>query len=281
MDKTFTLKDGTVMNYWDEGEGQPLILVHGWAGNNQAFVDCYSEAVVKAGYRFIAPNMRGSLKTSESKTRPVVMKMLFDDLHELIEGLGLEDVVLGGHSMGANDMFGYIRHYGSEHVRKFILMDVTPLNNNSAEGWTLGTNNNTYSKEDGYRDLQAMEKDTVQYFADWMYNAAGLAGQPDGEKIARNMGEAIVAGFRRDEVVELYKDGLDWDAREEVSKFDVPVLYIYADRGVLVPPKFADYFLEHSTNEMTLLGVPSADHAFPTDPKYVPLITAVILEYMK
>ena len=83
--------------YTDEGQGFPLVFIHGfplsrgaWSKQVEAF---------KANYRVLAPDLRG-LGESEPSAGPVSMSSYANDVQELLKRLGTGPVVLVGHSMG-------------------------------------------------------------------------------------------------------------------------------------------------------------------------------------
>lgn len=65
------------------------------------------------------------------------METLAEDLHELIQGLGLTDVTLLGWSMGAGAVLTYVRLFGCENLKRIILCDMTPRKFNGDQ-WKLG-----------------------------------------------------------------------------------------------------------------------------------------------
>jgi pimeloyl-ACP methyl ester carboxylesterase len=84
--------------YTDEGEGSPVLLVHGWScdGSDWAW---QTPALKAAGYRCIVPDLRGHGRSSipEDGFTP---RGYAADLAELIRQLGTGPVVAIGHSMG-------------------------------------------------------------------------------------------------------------------------------------------------------------------------------------
>lgn len=102
----------------DEGEGAPLVLVHGfplsrgaWASQVEAF---------RGTRRVIAPDLRG-FGDSGSSVGAVSMERYADDLAELLDRLGTGPVVLAGHSMGGYVAFAFVRRY-RERLRGLVLV---------------------------------------------------------------------------------------------------------------------------------------------------------------
>jgi non-heme chloroperoxidase len=120
--------------YEDEGSGRPVIFIHGlWLTSR--FFTRQREYFARA-HRFIAPDLRGhgrSEKVMHGHTVPIQTR----DLHELIEGLGLEDVVLVGWSSGAFCVWEYVKQYGDDHLAGVVIVDEAASDLNR-DGWTLG-----------------------------------------------------------------------------------------------------------------------------------------------
>ena len=98
--------NGIEIHDLDQGEGQPLVLLHGgvvstnsiWAGVPVAYAShMYTLA---EHFRVIAPDTRGCGRTKHSGG-PVTFDLLADDVAALIDALGLERPLIAGFSEGA------------------------------------------------------------------------------------------------------------------------------------------------------------------------------------
>ena len=119
-------RDDVEIFYRDWGRGRPVVFLHGWPLNGDAWQD-QLKVVADAGYRAIAHDRRGHGRSS-----PVYDGYDFDtfadDLDDLITGLDLRDITLVGHSMGGGELARYIGRHGTERVRSAVLLSaVTPL----------------------------------------------------------------------------------------------------------------------------------------------------------
>ncbi|MCX4695256.1 alpha/beta fold hydrolase [Streptomyces sp. NBC_01408] len=105
-------------------DGAPVILIHGHPFNRTMWAP-QTAALTAAGYRVIAPDLRGY---GESPVRPgvVLLADLADDLAALLGRLGIEQAVVGGVSMGGQiAMETRLRHPGL--VRALVLSDTSPV----------------------------------------------------------------------------------------------------------------------------------------------------------
>ena len=98
--------NGIEIHYIDQGEGEPLVLLHGgvvstnpiWTGVPVAYASHMD--TLAEHFRVIAPDTRGSGKTRHTGG-PISFDLLADDVAALIDALGLERPLIAGFSEGA------------------------------------------------------------------------------------------------------------------------------------------------------------------------------------
>ena len=90
--------NGVSIFYTDEGEGSPVLLVHGWScdGGDWAW---QTPALKAAGYRCIVPDLRGHGRSSVTDDG-YTPRQYAADLAALLKKLDTGPVVAIGHSMG-------------------------------------------------------------------------------------------------------------------------------------------------------------------------------------
>jgi pimeloyl-ACP methyl ester carboxylesterase len=104
----------------EEAKGDPILLVHGYAADSQDWL-WHIPGLVRAGYRVIAPDLRGHGHSSapESGYRP---EDTAGDLVRLLDRLGIERVVAIGHSMGGMVVTALAVEH-PERVRALVCVD--------------------------------------------------------------------------------------------------------------------------------------------------------------
>lgn len=103
--------------YEDAGDGEPVLLVHGWP-LSQRFWEAQVGAFVAAGRRVITYDRRGFGRSSH----PWIgydHATFTRDLATLVEGLGLTNVALVGFSTGCAEAVGYAA--ASDRVSRLVL----------------------------------------------------------------------------------------------------------------------------------------------------------------
>ena len=106
--------------YEDHGSGLPVVLIHGWPLNGDAW-EKQTAALLASGHRVITYDRRGFGRSS----KPGVgynYDTFAADLNVLLDALNLTDVSLVGHSMGTGEITRYIGKYGTKRVRKAVLV---------------------------------------------------------------------------------------------------------------------------------------------------------------
>ncbi|MER6313683.1 alpha/beta fold hydrolase [Streptomyces sp. NPDC001581] len=118
--------NGVTLIFEDLGprDGAPVILIHGHPFNRTMWAP-QTAALTAAGYRVIAPDLRG-YGESPVVSGKALLADLADDLASLLARLGIEQVVVGGVSMGGQiAMELRLRHPGL--VRALVLSDTSPV----------------------------------------------------------------------------------------------------------------------------------------------------------
>lgn len=114
----------------DRGAGPALLLVHGYPLDGRLW---RHQAGAFPGWRTVIPDLRG-FGRSEAPDLGYGMAAYADDLAGLLDALALEEVVLGGLSMGGYVAFEFLRRHCSR-VRALVLAD-TRAQADGAEGRT-------------------------------------------------------------------------------------------------------------------------------------------------
>ena len=105
------------LHYIEQGQGQPLILLHGNGEDGSYFehqISAFSEK-----YRVIAIDTRGHGKSPRGE-KPFTIKQFAEDLHDFMDEKGIKKATLLGFSDGGNIALTFALKY-PERVEKLIL----------------------------------------------------------------------------------------------------------------------------------------------------------------
>src|SRR6266404_1031243 len=106
--------------YEDHGSGSPVVLIHGWPLNGDAW-EKQTATLLAAGHRVISYDRRGFGRSS----KPGIgynYDTFAADLDALLKALDLTGVSLVGHSMGSAEVTRYIGKYGTQRLQKAVLI---------------------------------------------------------------------------------------------------------------------------------------------------------------
>jgi pimeloyl-ACP methyl ester carboxylesterase len=114
--------DGVDIHFLDEGEGQPVLLIHGFASNAVVnWVDTgWVRHLTRSGYRAIAMDNRGhGLSTKLYTPQDYGTPRMAEDARRVLDHLGIGRADVMGYSMGARvTAFLAIQH--SQYVRSAV-----------------------------------------------------------------------------------------------------------------------------------------------------------------
>lgn len=116
--------NGIRMAYRDEGQGPPLLFVHGFALSHAMWREQIAE--FSSSHRCIAPDLRG-FGASAVTEGTVLMEQHADDLAALLDEIGVtEPVVLCGLSMGGYVAWQFVRRH-RRRLKGLILCDTRAI----------------------------------------------------------------------------------------------------------------------------------------------------------
>jgi pimeloyl-ACP methyl ester carboxylesterase len=111
--------NGTRIHYRIAGQGEPVILLHGFAQTSAMWRPVIPE-LAKTNL-VIAPDLRG-FGQSAKPAQGYDKKTMAQDIHALAASLGLKRVRIAGHDIGLMVAYAYAAQYPAE-VDRIVLMD--------------------------------------------------------------------------------------------------------------------------------------------------------------
>jgi non-heme chloroperoxidase len=240
--------------YEDHGQGQPVVLIHGYPLNGRSWERQHRE-LLDAGYRVIAYDRRGFGESS----RPTLgydYDTFASDLNILMEHLDLTDTVLVGFSMGTGEVIRYLGNHGSARVRKAVLLGAIPP-------FLLKTDDNPEGVDGKVFDdiKKAVLADRYAYFKEFLdnfYNTDKLAP-------ARISPQAWQASFNVAADGSPYASYVCVDAwltdfRGDLPKVDVPVLVVHGTEDRILPYANTAQRLPDLLQDVRLVPVEGGPH---------------------
>ncbi len=217
--------------YEDYGEGQPVILVHGWPLSSSMW-EYQIEEIVNAGFRCISYDRRGFGK-SDKPWNGYDYKTMAKDLNDLITFLKLDKVILVGFSMGGGELGKYVGDYGTSKIAKLVFLS-------SIAPFMMKTEDNPDGVEekvlDGFK--KKLREDRLGFldgFGEDFVNHKDNKDKISDKQIHFNWN--IAAGASPKATIDCVDAFGKTDLREDLKKIDVPTLFIHGDEDNVVPPK--------------------------------------------
>ena len=112
--------DDFVLRFIDEGQGEPLLFVHGFPLDHSMWQ--HQLEALRVSHRCIIPDLRG-FGASTFQSELISMKQLADDLSRLLNELSIDQpVTFCGLSMGGYIAWQFLQHHRTQ-LAKLILCD--------------------------------------------------------------------------------------------------------------------------------------------------------------
>lgn len=120
---TFQSHDGTTLHYDVVGKGEPVLLLSGGPGFSPDYLRPIAEKLADR-HRFVLLHQRGTGKSVVEKydARALSLKNLVGDVEALRKELGVEKLVIAGHSYGGILAMMYAREH-PERIAALALID--------------------------------------------------------------------------------------------------------------------------------------------------------------
>ena len=225
-----TSNDGAKIFYKDWGtDGTPVVLSHGWPLNSDAW-EATALFLAENGHRAIAHDRRGHGRSSQT-WHGNEMDTYADDLANLIESLGLEDVTLVGHSTGGGEAVHYIGRHGTARVAKLVLISAVPplmlQTDDNPEGLPIDVFDGIRAAERANRSQLYLDLADGPFFG---HNRRGDVAQ--GFRDAFWL-QSMACGHRA--AYECIAAFSATDFRPDLEKVDVPTLVVHGSDDQIVP----------------------------------------------
>ncbi|MDA0988429.1 MAG: alpha/beta fold hydrolase [Chloroflexi bacterium] len=231
--------------YNDQGSGDiPIVLVHGFPLDKGMW-----EPQVKAlsgEFRIITPDLRGHGE-SQVTQGPYTMELLADDLNGFLDALNLQQVVLGGFSMGGYAVFSFYRKY-PERVNSLMLLDTRPQPD-SEDG------------KKGREDMaQLAEREGAGPIAERLIPRLLSPNTVANRQDVVNTVNAMITNCPVEGIAgDLRGMALRGDSSDLLSKINVPTLIVVGDQDAITPPAESQSMASIISNA-TLVEVSGAGH---------------------
>ena len=223
-------RDGTHLYVKTWGEGQPVVLIHGWPLSGDSW-DPVTQALAEAGYKAIAYDRRGFGRSAQP-SGGYDYDTFADDLSDVIKAhAGGQDVALIGFSMGGGEIARYLSRHGGKGVSRVALVSsVVPYM------LKTGDNPNGVPQEAFDEMTSGMLDDRAKFFTGFFkdFFGVGLLSHPVSDEVLHLAWiTAMQAGLRP--TLAAAKAFATTDFRPDLASFSMPTLLIHGTADKTVP----------------------------------------------
>ncbi|WP_052849234.1 alpha/beta fold hydrolase [Streptomyces avicenniae] len=274
-----TMHDGAEIYYKDWGIGAPVVFLHGWPLDADAWDD-QLVAVAEAGYRGIAPDRRGHGRSTQT-WHGNDMDTWADDLAQLVEALDLHDITFVAHSMAGGELARYIGRHGTARVVRAVLLGAVPplmlRTETNPEGLPIDA-------LDAVR--QGLRADRAEFWrtlADRFFSTGGEDDDPEG-RVSQGLKDAFWFMAMHQSLkaaVACVGEYAETDFTEELRRFDIPTLLVHGDDDRMVPLAATAEKAVGIIPDATLKIYPGASHGLALVPGTKERFTEDLLAFLR
>ena len=224
-------QDGCMLYYKDWGQGDPIVLLHGWPLTADTW-DAAAMKLVEAGHRCIFHDRRG-FGRSEQPWDGHDYDTYADDIASVLEDADVhQKVSLVGFSMGGGEVARFLTKQGKDRVGKAVLASSVVPHVAQSESNPDGVS------EDKLQEMtQKMKEDRASFFHTFFqtFFGVGMVSQPVSDQVLMNAWrQAMMAGLRP--TLAAAEAFSFTDFRPDLKSFDgVPTLLIHGTADETVP----------------------------------------------
>ena len=224
-------QDGCMLYYKDWGQGDPVVLLHGWPLSADTFDDA-AMRLAEAGHRCISPDRRGFGRSDQSWDGNDY-DTYADDVAAVLEHAGVsEPVALVGFSMGGGEVARFLTKQGKQRVSKAVLISSVIPYMPQTEDNPDGVPQSTFDQM-----TEQMKTDRADFFQTFFkqFYGVGFVAQPVSDGVLMNSWrQAMMAGLKP--TLAAAKAFGTTDFRPDIKSFDgVPTLIIHGTSDKTVP----------------------------------------------
>jgi len=245
------VEKGVKLHITDLGEGKPIVLIHGWPLSDAMYEYQY-QYLSRRGFRVIGITLRGFGK-SDKPYGKYDFDVFSDDIKVVLEKLKIENVTLGGFSMGGAVVIHYVTKYNAAHVGKLALFGAAAPSWKQREGFPEGLPDDAV--EGLIHATKTQRQDLIASFG---------AGFPAKEgNISKNVEkwlENINLEASPYAITESISALRDLDLRPQLSKINIPVTIFQGVHDKNCPLIWAE-ILQKSIKDATLIRFENSGHA--------------------
>jgi 2-hydroxymuconate-semialdehyde hydrolase len=258
---------GGEIAYTDEGDGPPVVLLHGFPQSSFVWRDL--APLLAARFRVIVPDLIGTGDSDKPDGLPLGLAAQATYIRELLDGLGVERYAVIGHSVGGG--VAQLLALDGEGVDAMVLMSSTAF-----DAWPTGLTREIQRTPPQQRVELFVHSGIRSSFRVGMAHPDRLSAEQVREYLRPWSGPGNVEAFFR------FADAMDGNGLagrdDDLGKLELPVLIFWGEDDAIFPPSVAER-LNEAIPTSTLGLLPGCGHFLVEDA--IETIGPMIYEYLR
>ena len=211
------------ISYWVEGNGHPLMLVHGFAEDHRVWH--YQSRLLQKNFKIILPDLPGSGASELIDT--ISMESMAEVLNTILDQEGINECSIIGHSMGGYVTLAFAEK-NENRLNAFSLFHSTAYPDSEEK------------KQTRLKSIEFIRKNGVEEFLKTSTPNLFAKGKTDSEKEEKaKMTREVVEtykDFTPEALIAYYRAMMERPDRTEVLKtFTKPILFLLGKEDTAVP----------------------------------------------
>ncbi len=236
------------------GSGRAVLLIHGWPLSAQAWAP-QVPALSAAGYRVVTYDRRG-FGRSDKPASGYGYDTLAEDLQQVMDRCGLQDVTLVGFSMGGGEVARYIARCGESRLHSLVLAAaVTPYLMQTADN-----PDGPLTPEAAQRMRQSLEQDRATFFDGFTRDFYSAHGALQVTETQRGEALALCRQSAQPAALACMDAFASTDFRDDLKRVTRPTLVIHGDADAIVPIEGSGLRTHRAVAHSQLVRVAGAPH---------------------
>jgi non-heme chloroperoxidase len=258
--------------YEDHGSGPPVVLIHGWPLNGDAW-EKQIAALLTAGHRVITYDRRGFGRSSKP-TIGYNYDTFAADLDTLLCALDLTGVSLVGHSMGTGEITRYIGTFGTRRLRKVALIGTLGPYLVKAPDNPEGIDASVFSGIQA--GIKADRPATLMAFLKNFYSVGGADGKLVSD-LAIQANWTVAVGASPIGTLDCVDAWIE-DFRNDIARNDLPTLMIHGDDDRILPADVTSRRQAKMIKGVKYIEIKGGSHGLPWT--HADEINAALVEFL-
>lgn len=258
--------------YEDHGSGPPVVLIHGWPLNGDAW-EKQTAALLAAGHRVITYDRRGFGRSS----KPAIgydYDTFAADLDAVLCALDLTGVSLAGHSMGTGEITRYIGKFGTRRLRKAVLIGTLGPYLVKAPGNPEGIDASVFSAIQA--GIKADRPAAMMEFLKNFYSVGGADGKLVSDLVIQ-ANWTVAIGASPVATLACVDAWLE-DFRKDISRNDLPTMMIHGDDDRILPADATSRRQAQMIKGVKYIEIKGGSHGLPWT--HADEINAALVEFL-